>query len=213
LLTEMVSNFAIRCLETTGYLGAAFLMALESMIAPIPSEAVMPFVGFLVADGKWNIWLAVLATSAGSIIGSLASYLMGYHGGKPLVLKVGKYLLLDEHDLERTESFFNRRSGTLTIFVSRFVPVVRHLISIPAGTGKMPLGRFLIATLVGATLWNSFLLGCGMVLREHWSVVQTYSHQVDIVVVLALLAGAAWFVRARIGARRRKAMASSSEGE
>lgn len=209
----MVSNFAIRCLETTGYLGAAFLMALESMIAPIPSEAVMPFVGFLVADGKWNIWLAVLATSAGSIIGSLASYLMGYHGGKPLVLKVGKYLLLDEHDLERTESFFNRRSGTLTIFVSRFVPVVRHLISIPAGTGKMPLGRFLIATLVGATLWNSFLLGCGMVLREHWSVVQTYSHQVDIVVVLALLAGAAWFVRARIGARRRKAMASSSEGE
>ncbi|HOI95856.1 MAG TPA: DedA family protein [Syntrophobacter fumaroxidans] len=213
MLTEMVSNFAIRCLETTGYLGAAFLMALESMIAPIPSEAVMPFVGFLVADGKWNIWLAVLATSAGSIIGSLASYLMGYHGGKPLVLKVGKYLLLDEHDLERTESFFNRRSGTLTIFVSRFVPVVRHLISIPAGTGKMPLGRFLIATLVGATLWNSFLLGCGMVLREHWSVVQTYSHQVDIVVVLALLAGAAWFVRARIGARRRKAMASSSEGE
>jgi len=213
LLTEMVSNFAIRCLETTGYLGAAFLMAMESMIAPIPSEAVMPFVGFLVADGKWNLWLAVLATSAGSIIGSLASYLMGYHGGKPLVLKVGKYLLLDEHDLERTESFFNRRSGTLTIFVSRFVPVVRHLISIPAGTGKMPMGRFLIATLAGATLWNSFLLGCGMVLREHWSVVQTYSHQVDIVVVLALLAGAAWFVRARIGARRRKAMASSSEGE
>lgn len=209
----MVSNFAIRCLETTGYLGAAFLMAMESMIAPIPSEAVMPFVGFLVADGKWNLWLAVLATSAGSIIGSLASYLMGYHGGKPLVLKVGKYLLLDEHDLERTESFFNRRSGTLTIFVSRFVPVVRHLISIPAGTGKMPMGRFLIATLAGATLWNSFLLGCGMVLREHWSVVQTYSHQVDIVVVLALLAGAAWFVRARIGARRRKAMASSSEGE
>ncbi|ABK16154.1 DedA family protein [Syntrophobacter fumaroxidans] len=213
MLTEMVSNFAIRCLETTGYLGAAFLMALESMIAPIPSEAVMPFVGFLVADGKWNLWIAVLATSAGSIIGSLASYLMGYHGGKPLVLKVGKYLLLDAHDLERTESFFNRRSGTLTIFVSRFVPVVRHLISIPAGTGKMPLGRFLIATLIGATLWNSFLLGCGMVLREHWSVVQTYSHQVDIVVVLALLAGAAWFVRARIGARSRKAMASSSEGE
>lgn len=209
----MVSNFAIRCLETTGYFGAAFLMALESMIAPIPSEAVMPFVGFLVADGEWNLWLAVLATSAGSIIGSLASYLMGYHGGKPLVLKVGKYLLLDKHDLERTESFFNRRSGTLTIFVSRFVPVVRHLISIPAGTGKMPPGRFLIATLIGATLWNSFLLGCGMVLREHWSVVQTYSHQVDIVVVLALLAGAAWFVRARIGARRRKAMASSSKGE
>lgn len=209
----MVSNFAIRCLETSGYLGASFLMALESMIAPIPSEAVMPFVGFLVADGKWNLWLAVLATSTGSIIGSLASYLMGYYGGKPLVLKVGKYLLLDEHDLAMTEAFFNRRSGRWTIFISRFVPVVRHLISVPAGTGKMPIGPFLIATLVGATLWNSFLLGCGMKLREHWTLVQTYSHQVDIVVVLVLLAGGTWFVKARIGARRRKAVVVPSEGE
>ena len=176
-------------------------MALESMITPLPSEAVMPFVGFLVADGKWNLWVAVMATSLGSIVGSLASYLMGAYGGKPVVMKVGKYLLLDEHDLALTERFFNRRSGTLTIFISRFIPVVRHLISIPAGVGHMPLLPFLVATLVGATLWNSFLLVCGMKLREHWHVVQRYSHQVDIVVIVVLVAAAIWFVRARLSSK------------
>ena len=201
MLTEMISHFAIKCLDLGGYAGAGVLMALESMIAPIPSEAVMPFVGFLVADGRWNLWPAILATSFGSMVGSLLSYLMGFYGGKPLVLKVGKYLLLDRHDLELTEKFFHRRSGTLTIFISRFIPVVRHLISIPAGVGKMPLAPFLVATLIGATLWNVFLLQCGMTLREHWHLVQRYSHQVDLVVVLVLCGGGVWFVRSRLARR------------
>lgn len=201
MLTETISQFAIKCLDLGGYAGAGVLMALESMIAPIPSEAVMPFVGFLVADGRWNLWLAILATSSGSMVGSLLSYLMGFYGGKPLVLKVGKYLLLDRHDLELTEKFFHRRSGTLTIFISRFIPVVRHLISIPAGVGKMPLAPFLVATLIGATLWNVFLLLCGMILREHWHLVQRYSHQVDLVVVLLLCGGGLWFIRSRLARR------------
>jgi len=198
VLTEFISRLAVRCLETTGYAGAAALMALESMIAPVPSEAVMPFVGFLVVDGKWNLGMAVFATSLGSVLGSLVSYFMGAYGGKPLVTRVGKYLLLDHHDLELTERFFHRRSGTVTIFVSRFIPVVRHLISIPAGTGRMPLGPFLIATLVGATLWNTFLLVCGMKLREHWGLVQKYSHQVDIGVAVLLFLGVLWFLRSRL---------------
>jgi membrane protein DedA with SNARE-associated domain len=202
LLTQFITEFAIRCLDTGGYAGAAFLMALESMIAPIPSEAVMPFVGFQVADGKWNLWLAVLATSAGSLVGSLISYLMGYYGGKPVVLRVGKYLLLDQHDLEITERFFHRRSGKLTIFISRFIPVVRHLISIPAGIGRMPVVPFLLATVIGATLWNGFLLISGMKLREHWDLMLKYAHEVDIVVVLALLAGMIWFARSRLARRR-----------
>ncbi len=193
MLTEYISNLAVRILETTGYAGAAALMGLESMIAPVPSEAVMPFVGFLVADQKWNLWLAIAATTVGSLVGSLLSYAMGYYGGRPFVLKVGKYLLLNVHDLEWTERFFQRRSGVWTLFVSRFIPVVRHFISIPAGTGRMPLLPFLIATGVGATLWNSFLLFCGMQLRARWGLVQRYSHQVDIVVVAALVIGVAWF--------------------
>ena len=162
----------------------------------------MPFVGFLVADGKWSLSAAVFATSLGSVVGSLISYFMGAYGGKPLVLRVGRYLLLDEHDLTITEKFFNRRSGLLTVFVSRFVPVVRHLISIPAGVGKMPLLPFILVTAIGATMWNSFLLYCGMVLREHWNIVQRYSHQVDVVVVLLIAAGTAWFFRGRLARKQ-----------
>lgn len=201
MFTELISNFAIACLDATGYYGAAALMALESMIFPIPSEAVMPFVGFLVMDGKWDLWPSILATSSGSLLGSFLSYILGYYGGKPLVLKVGRYLLLNQHDLTKTEHFFHRRSGTLTLFISRFIPVIRHLISIPAGTGQMPLLLFLATTLLGATIWNSFLLLCGMKLREHWHIVMKYSHQVDLIVMIFLLAGAAWFVRSRLAKR------------
>jgi len=138
MITETISKIAVQILDSTGYAGAAGLMALESMIAPVPSEAVMPFVGFQVVDGKWNLAAAIIATSAGSLIGSLLSYLMGYYGGRPVVLSVGKYLLLNRRDLERTEAFFHKRAGLLTVFISRFIPVVRHFISIPAGMGRAP---------------------------------------------------------------------------
>lgn len=197
MITEYISNTAVKILETTGYTGAAFLMALESMIAPVPSEAVMPFVGFMIADGKWNLWASIAATSVGSIIGSLLSYLMGYWGGKPLVLKVGKYLLLNQHDLERTEAFFHKRSGTMWLFISRFIPVVRHFISIPAGMGRMPMLPFLTATFVGATIWNVILLAIGWKLRERWTVVQKYSHQIDYVIVAGAIVFIIWFIRKR----------------
>ncbi len=200
MITEKITEIAVTILDTTEYVGAWGLMTLESMIAPVPSEAVMPFVGFQVADGKWNLWLAIFATSFGSITGSLLSYWMGYYGGKPLILKAGKYLLLNQHDLEMTERFFHKRQGLYTVFIARFIPVVRHFISIPAGMGKMPLWPFLGVTLVGATMWNTFLLVLGMKLREHWTVVQKYSHQVDIVIVIALLVLVAWFLRSRMGA-------------
>jgi membrane protein DedA with SNARE-associated domain len=194
MITEHIAELAVKILNTTGYAGAAGLMALESMIAPVPSEAVMPFVGFQVADGRWNLWLAIAATSTGSMIGSLLSYWMGYYGGKPLVLKVGKYLLLKQRDLEMTERFFHRRSGAWMLLLSRFVPVVRHFASIPAGMGKMPLLPFCLVTFIGATTWNTFLLFVGKKLRDHWYVVQKYSHQADIVIVaLLLVAGVWWF--------------------
>src|ERR1041384_350948 len=182
MITEKISEIAVQILDATGYAGAAGLMALESMIVPVPSEAVMPFVGFLVADGKWDFWMAMFSTSAGSVIGSLLSYWMGYFGGKPLVLKVGKYLLLKQRDLERTEQFFHRRAGATIVFIARFVPVIRHFISIPAGIGRMPLLPFSIVTFVGATMWNTFLLICGIKLRENWKIVQKYSHVADIVI-------------------------------
>jgi membrane protein DedA with SNARE-associated domain len=127
---------------------------------------------------------------------------MGYYGGKPVILKVGKYLLLNERDLERTEKFFHRKQGAMTVFISRFVPVVRHFVSIPAGMGRMPLMPFLAVTFIGATIWNTFLLVCGMKLRDNWKLVQKYSHQVDLVVVVAVLAVCVWFVRNRLATRK-----------
>jgi membrane protein DedA with SNARE-associated domain len=202
MFTQLITEYATRFLEYGGYAAAATLMAAESMILPVPSEAVMPFVGFLVADGKWDLTYAILFTSIGSIVGSLLSYVMGYYGGKPVVLKVGKYLLLDRHDLEITEKFFHRRAGVVTLFISRFIPVVRHLISIPAGVGRMKLLPFCVATLVGATMWNSFLLWCGYVLRRKWKDVEEYSSQIDIVVVVLLVGGLTWWIWHRLRRRR-----------
>jgi membrane protein DedA with SNARE-associated domain len=203
VVTEKIAEIAVQCLDKTGYFGAGFLMALESMIAPVPSEAVMPFVGFQVADGKWSLWAAVLVTTLGSIIGSSISYLLGAYGGRPLVLKVGKYLLLNEEDLHMTEKFFHKRAGTWTLFISRFIPVVRHLVSIPAGMGKMPVVPFLIATAAGATIWNSFLLFCGMRLKDNWEIVMKYSHKIDIVVVILVFFAFIWFVKTHIARRKR----------
>jgi len=133
---------------------------------------------------------------------------MGYWGGRPAVMKVGRYLLLNHEDLEWTERWFARH-GAWTIFVSRFIPVVRHLISIPAGLGKMKLVPFCIYTLIGATLWNSFLLACGYKLRQNWKLVETYSKQIDVVALVVLGAGLVWFVTAHL--RRVKAAAHAEE--
>ena len=201
-MTELISEIAIAILERSTYFGAFFLMMLESMVAPVPSEAVMPFVGFLVADGKWHLGPALLATTLGSFTGSLASYLMGYYGGKPLVLKVGRYLLLNPRDLERTERFFGRRRGLVTVFLARFVPVVRHLISIPAGMGRMPALPFLLVSTLGAALWNGFLLYCGMALRSHWQTVQHSAHKIDLVVVLICILLLLCFIVHRLKSRQ-----------
>lgn len=185
-----------------GYWGAAFLMALESMIAPVPSELVMPFVGFLAAEGKFSIPMAIVFTSIGSLVGSLISYYLGLWGGRPLVLKAGRYLFLNHEHLEWTERWF-AKNGSWTIFVSRFIPVVRHLISIPAGLGRMNVLRFSIFTIVGATIWNTFLLYCGYKLRQNWTLVQQYSHELDIVVgllgvaALGIWAGVRYFRKRR----------------
>ena len=208
MITEWIAQHAVHVLEATGYAGVTLLMALESMIAPVPSEAVMPFVGFLVADGDWGFWPAVFAATLGSLAGSAISYAMGYYGGRPFVLRVGKYLLLNTHDLEWTERFFHENRGAWTVFFCRFIPVVRHFISIPAGTGRMPWIPFLVATGTGASIWNTFLMVCGLKLREHWDVVQQYSHQVDIVVLVLLIGGAVWFFYSR----RQRAAADTLPG-
>jgi membrane protein DedA with SNARE-associated domain len=195
MLTETLKHWAVTGMETGGYPVAALLMALESMIAPVPSEVVMPPLGMLIAEkpGQFGVGGAMAWTTVGSLVGSLISYYMGYFGGKPLVMKVGKWLLLNEHHLDLTTAWFQKR-GSLTVFVCRFVPVVRHFISIPAGIARMNLLKFCLYTAIGAALWNGFLLWVGWKLAANWERILKYRSYIDAAVVAGLILGVvAWY--------------------
>ena len=189
---EILVNFAVSVINALGLPGIFVLMALESTAAPVPSEAVLPFAGFLVAQGKMELFAVILAATLGSIVGSLFSYYIGYFGGKPAVLKIGKYFLLNEKHLEHTEKFFAKHCGK-TIFIARFVPVVRHLISIPAGIGKMQKRKFIALTAAGALIWNSFLIWAGMMLESRWNEILKYSQILDYVVLAVIAAVVIWY--------------------
>lgn len=192
-ITEFLATHITGLIEHAGYLGVGFLMMLESMVFPVPSEAVMPFAGRLIAQGKMTWWGVLAFSSLGSIAGSLLSYWMGKYGGRPFIKLFGKYMLLNHEDLEKTEHYFNRFGG-VTVFVCRFVPVIRHLISIPAGLANMALGRFIILTTVGATMWNMFLAWAGVVWEHNWDAVMAYRHTMDKIVVLGLIAFVVYFI-------------------
>ena len=202
-ITESIAAFGTHVIAGIGYGGVFLLMIAESMILPVPSEAVMPFAGFSVAEGTLSWAGVILSATAGSIVGSLIGYGIGRFGGKPFLVRFGKYLLLDKEDLEKTDRFFQRR-GSVTILVARFIPVVRHLISIPAGMGGMPLLPFCLFTIIGAGVWNSSLTWCGFTLRNNWAAVLRYSHVIDIIVVV-LLAGLVVLYVVRHLSRRSKA--------
>lgn len=178
----------IKIISDAGYLGLTFLMALESMVAPVPSEAVMPFAGFLIYQGQMHWEAVIFFSTLGSIIGSVVSYYIGMNFGRPLIIKYGKYLLLKEHHLELTEKFFDK-FGQKTILLSRFIPVVRHFISLPAGASRMNLGVFALYTIIGAAAWNTFLAYLGYRLGGNWSVIRTYSEKLDIIVVILIVLG------------------------
>jgi membrane protein DedA with SNARE-associated domain len=192
-ITEILVNFIVEFIDKTGYSSVFVLMTLESMVAPVPSEAVMPFAGFLVNSGRFTFTGVIFFSTLGSIVGSMISYIIGYWGGRPIVERYGKYLLLDKKDLDLTERFFQKR-GDITIFISRFIPIVRHLISIPAGIGKMNLVKFAIYTILGAGLWNAFLTYLGYQLKNNWTVVMKYSHVVDKVVLIILVLFVAYYI-------------------
>ncbi|HPF00953.1 MAG: DedA family protein [Bacteroidales bacterium] len=207
-ITEKIALWATAFIASTGYVGIFVLMVMESMVLPVPSEAVMPFAGFNIVDGNLTWAGVIIASTLGSIVGSLISYYIGYYGGKPFIARFGKYLLLNQHHLELSEKFFAKR-GEITILIARFIPIVRHLISIPAGFGKMNIPKFILFTTIGAGIWNAFLTWVGFVLRENWSEVMKYSHVIDIV-VLVVLGGAALFYLYKI-IKSRKTQKNSAE--
>jgi len=164
-----------------GYPGIVILMAIESSVLPLPSELVMPPAGYLAAQGKMNAVAAVLCGTLGSVLGALVNYGLAVFVGEPVLRKYGKYVLVSERSLDRTEQFF-RRHGEISTFVGRLLPVIRHLISIPAGMSRMALGRFVTFTAVGAGIWCAILTYLGWLIGRHGEAVDRaigpYVHQV-----------------------------------
>jgi membrane protein DedA with SNARE-associated domain len=184
-----------------GYPGVFILIMLESTLVPVPSELVFPFAGYMASKGVFNVYILLVINSVAALAGSSIGYWIGAAGGKPLLLKYGKYLLIRKHDIEKTEKWFANH-GKATIFIARLVPVIRHIISLPAGVARMPFRSFLLQTFLGSTLWGSFLILLGYYLGKNWESVANKLKRFDlvigIVVVVAVMAIALrWYLRRR----------------
>lgn len=196
-------------IETIGYPGIVLVMVIENLFPPIPSELVMPFAGFLVAQGRFNLALTILSGTLGSVIGAIALYFIGMWAGEPLVRpfiqRYGGWLLLSEADLDRALDTF-RRHGDLIVLGGRVIPIIRSLISLPAGMNRMLLGRFVLFTTIGSLIWTSILTAGGMILGFAWEqmigLVEVYQ---DVVLVVLAFAGIIFIgVRLRALIRRQR---------
>jgi len=200
-LLHAIADFAQKTILEMGYLGIFVLMVLESTMVPVPSTLVMPFAGYLAAQGHFSLPLVIAMNGAGAIVGSLACYWLGAAGGKPLLLKYGKYVLVKKADVDKTEKFFESH-GSATVFIARLLPVIRHFISIPAGIARMNIWKFLLQTLLGATVWGGFLAVFGYQVGANWSKVSKYMKRIDLVVagilaVIAIVLVVRWFRKRR----------------
>jgi len=198
---EQFANWVKSVIEAMGYPGVFLLITLESTLVPIPSELVMPLAGAMASRGDFSLPLVLVINSVAALLGSTICYYIGAKGGKPFLERYGKFFLLRKHDLEKTERVFAKH-GKWVILIGRFLPVVRHIISIPAGIARMPLRTFWLQTFIGSTIWGSFLIILGYQLGENWEAVAGKLKRMDlvigVVIVLALLALATrFFLRRR----------------
>jgi membrane protein DedA with SNARE-associated domain len=180
-------------IAATGYGGVALLMAVESACIPLPSELIMPFAGYLVYTGAMNLLWVATAGAIGCNLGSLVAYEIGCYGGRPLVEKYGRWILLSRRELDWADHFFVRW-GYLAVFIARMLPVIRTFIALPAGIARMPRGRFHAYTFLGSWPWCFGLAWLGMKLGENWRGLGKYFHQFDIVIGIGLVVGMVYFV-------------------
>jgi membrane protein DedA with SNARE-associated domain len=194
-MLEQLGLWLVDTIGRLGYTGIVLLMAMESSVLPVPSELVMPPAGYLAYQGEMNFWLALLAGTVGSCVGAWANYWVASQLGRWVFVRYGKWVLLTERSLDRTERFFASH-GEIATFVGRLFPVIRHLISIPAGLARMRLGRFFAYTAAGASAWCAVLLSVGWLLGKAGStlsrdVVTSWTHRAVLLMlpVVALIVG------------------------
>lgn len=192
-MTEFLSHIVTETIRVLGYPGVFFLMTLESVNIPIPSEVVMPFSGFLALQGSFSFWAVAAAGTLGNVAGSLLSYYLA-----EWILTIREkysflHVILSEKHIEKTNHWFEKY-GALSIFFGRVVPVVRTFISLPAGIGKMNVVKFTSLTFIGSLIWSVFLTYVGYFLGSNWNVIGTYFRKADYAIVGIALLAVAYFV-------------------
>ncbi len=200
-----LAGFTTVIIVTMGYPGIALLMAIESACVPLPSELIMPFAGYLVSQGHFNMWAVATAGAIGCNLGSIVGYEFGKRGGRPLALKYGRFILIDTHDIDKAEHFF-ARYGDKAVLIGRLLPVIRTFIAFPAGVARMPYLRFHIFTFVGSWPWCLGLAWVGMKLGTAWDRdprLKAVLHSLDVVIVAVVLAAGIWFVWHKLRSGRR----------
>ncbi len=194
-----LSGFVIAVISALGYPGIVLLMAIESACIPLPSEVIMPFSGYLVYTGTFRLIWVALAGALGCNVGSLVAYEIGAFGGRPLVERFGSYVLLSRKELELADHFFERY-GSMTVLISRMLPVIRTFIALPAGVARMPRLQFHFYTFLGSFPWCLGLAYIGMLLGENWDKdprLKQWFHRFDAVIGGLILVGIVWFVWSR----------------
>lgn len=180
-------------IAATGYGGIVILMAIESACIPLPSELIMPFAGYLVFTGTMKLLWVATAGAIGCNLGSLVAYEIGRYGGRSLVERYGRWVLMGRRELDWADRFF-ARWGYLAVFVARMLPVVRTFIALPAGIARMPRVRFHLYTFLGSWPWCFLLAWFGMKMGENWRQLGNYLHKFDVVIVAIIALGIIWFV-------------------
>lgn len=195
-IIEILSAFIVATISMLGYGGVVLLMAIESACIPLPSEIIMPFSGYLVSKGEMNLWLVGLAGAVGCVLGSMVAYWVGMYGGRPLIEKYGRYILISHHDLDLADRWF-AKYGEIIVFASRLLPAIRTFIAFPAGVARMNITRFIIYTFAGSLPWCLGLAYVGQKLGEKWDkdpTLKNLFHRFDFVIGIVLVAGAAWWI-------------------
>jgi membrane protein DedA with SNARE-associated domain len=206
--------------DAVGYVGVAVAVALETIVAPIPSEVILPMAGWKVSQSTLdpsivepltglasNIPLAVLLATVGSLVGALVGYAIGAWGGRPLLDRYGRYVGIGAEDLDRADRWFGRW-GSWAVFLGRMVPLVRTFVSYPAGISRMPLGRFVLFSTLGSLPWNAALIYAGFVVGENYPQIEAALKPYEYVIYLGVLAVVAFVVVRWWLAKRRRSSAT-----
>lgn len=175
-----------------GYLAVFLLMTIESACIPIPSEAVMPYAGYLSSHHLLSLWGVITVGTLANVVGGLIIYYVGRSGGRALILRYGKYVLLSERHLTHAEAWFAKR-GEITVFVGRLLPALRTFISLPAGIARMPVGKFVFYSVLGSLPWNAALTYAGFYLGKNFDVISKYMKPLTYLGAVLLVGGVIWF--------------------